>query len=202
MRPGETPITQVVIHDYGDQTLVFEVRGLKTAAYKAAPIGVVFEGQEGYMVSASYDAAVFDKEGKLGQEFSGGGEAAHYNNFISAVRSRDIVKLNADILQGHISSALCHLGNISYRLGKPIGVDETKQRLSSLKVSDNVVETFDRTCQHLVDNGVDFKQTRLRVGPWLAFNPKDETFVDNSTADSLLTREYRSPFIVPSPGQV
>src|SRR3712207_8893133 len=37
--------------------------------------------------------------------------------FIQAVRSRKTEGLRADIVEGHLSSALCHLGNISYRLG-------------------------------------------------------------------------------------
>ncbi|GIS58126.1 MAG: hypothetical protein CM1200mP2_03510 [Planctomycetaceae bacterium] len=52
------------------------------------------------------------------KKFSAGGD--HFANFVSAVRSRKHTDLNADIENGHLSSALCHLGNVSYRLGQAI----------------------------------------------------------------------------------
>ena len=45
------------------------------------------------------------------------------DNFIAAVRSRRQQDLNADILEGHYSAALCHLANISYRLGRALEFD-------------------------------------------------------------------------------
>ena len=60
-------------------------------------------------------AVDFDKQGQIIEKFQGDGD--HFANFIGAVRSRKIEDLHADILDGHLSSALCHLGNISYRLG-------------------------------------------------------------------------------------
>ena len=41
-----------------------------------------------------------------------------FKNFIDCVRSRKAEHLNADILEGHYSGGLCHLGNISYRMGR------------------------------------------------------------------------------------
>ena len=117
---GETANTQVVVHDYGDKSLVFEVRGLKTGDYKGAKVGVIFEGTDGYVVMSTYHSgAAFDKDGKMIREFKG--EDDHFANFLTAVRSRKIADLNADIEEGHLSSALCHTGNISYRLGSNIG---------------------------------------------------------------------------------
>ena len=125
---GDTANTQMIIHDYGDQALVFEVRGLETETYKDANVGVIFEGTDGYLVMTSYsDGAAFDKDGNKVQEFNGGGD--HYGNFLQAVRSRKHEDLHADILEGHLSSALCHLGNISYRLGTQMSVAEVKERL-------------------------------------------------------------------------
>jgi hypothetical protein len=195
---GETANTQVVVHDYGEKTLVFEVRGLKTPAYRNASIGVVFEASEGSMVIASYDATVFDKGGKPIKKFSGGGEPAHYDNFVRAVRSRKSAALNADILEGHISSALCHLGNISYRLGSSMNTAEARQELQSLKTRDDTLDTFDRTMQHLKDNGVDPANAQLQLGQTLAVDAAAEKFRGNAAADAFLSREYRAPFVVPS----
>ena len=53
----------------------------------------------------------------------------HFGNFIAAVRSRKVEDLNADILEGHYSAALCHLANISYRLGQEVPVQQVDEGL-------------------------------------------------------------------------
>ena len=44
----------------------------------------------------------------------------HFANFIDAVRSGDHFDLNCDILEGHTSSVLPHLGNIAYKVGETL----------------------------------------------------------------------------------
>jgi hypothetical protein len=200
---GETPNTQVVVHDYGDRSLVFEVRGLKTDKYKGAGVGVIYEGTEGYAVSPSYNGGViFDKEGQEVAKYNDGEDKHHFANFLKAVRSRAISDLNGDIEEGHLSSALCHTGNISYRLGEPMPADELDKSLASLKTTDNAKDTLARTLAHLADNGIDMAATKLQVGPVLAFDPASETFPASDAANALLTRPYRPPFVVPPAGQV
>jgi hypothetical protein len=119
------------------------------------------------------------------------------------VRSRNYQDLNADILEGHLSSALCHLGNISYRLGETVdSVEALAERLKSLPTQDDVRATLDRTVEHLKTNNVDLQATPFRLGPLLAIQPATETFVNRPDADQMLTREYRAPFVVPSRAQV
>jgi predicted dehydrogenase len=200
---GETANTQVVIHDYGDKSLVFEVRGLETDDYRGAKVGVIFEGSEGYLVMTSYSSgAAFDLQGNKVKEFRGGRDELHYANFVEAVRSRNFEELNADILEGHLSSALCHMGNISYLLGENISTAEAREQLKSLGAKENVEETLERTIDHLAANQVDLNQTPFRMGALLPFDPQTETFVQREDANALLTREYRAPFVVPSRTQV
>lgn len=201
---GETANTHVIIHDYGPKTLVFEVRGLKTPDLKGAGVGVIFEGSDGYVVLDSYTrGAAFDKKGEMVQPFRGGEYAHHFANFIKAVRSRKHEDLNADILQGHLSSALCHTGNISYRLGAETSLEEIKARVSSQKSADKNLETLERTVAHLKDNNIEINgQTRLRLGQRLEMDVNTERFVGNNDANAMLTREYRAPFVVPAAGTV
>jgi predicted dehydrogenase len=200
---GETANTQVVVHDYGDKSLVFEVRGLPTPAYKGSSVGVIYEGTDGYAVSPSYNGGViFDKEGNKVTEFKEGDDKFHFANFLKAVRSRNLTDLNADIEEGHQSSALCHLGNISYLLGSQMSAADLDKRLADLKTTDNAKDTAERTLAHLKDNGIDLSATKLTVGPVLPFEPKTETFESNAKANALLTREYRHPYTVPAAGQV
>ncbi|MBC7819222.1 MAG: Gfo/Idh/MocA family oxidoreductase [Planctomycetaceae bacterium] len=201
---GETANTQVCIHRYGDKRLVFEVRGLPTPKLTppkgdaAADVGVIFYGSKGYVVMPSYSAGiVFDLDGNKVKEFKGGGDSAHWENFLAACRSRKHEDLHADILEGHLSSALCHLGNISYRLGEQMPVAEIKQRL----VGDSeALETFSRFSEHLVANKVDVASTKGSFGLDLTLDGKKEIFIGShaDAANPMLTREYRKPFVVPA----
>jgi predicted dehydrogenase len=195
---GETANTQVIIHDYGDQSLVFEVRGLPTEDLRGAKVGVIFEGSDGFVVLTDYTAgAAFDLKGNKVAEFIGKGN--HHGNFVDAVRSRKREDLNADILEGHLSSALCHLGNISYRLGTRVKAKEVEMRLAG---NDEAINTFERVSDHLRANGLNLEKTEIVYGKELRFDPQAERFVNDSHADAMLSREYRAPFIVPSAGRV
>ena len=199
---GETANTQLCFFDYGDSELIFEVRGLKTGDYRGAKVGNVFYGSDGYVVCPSYSSGIaYDKDGNILQKFSGGSDEGHFGNFISAVRARNYKLLNADILEGHLSSALCHLGNISYRLGEVSTVKELDDFFAAdsknpLGLGKEGAETFGRLKAHLSDNNVNL-QGGFRTGRKLAIDPKTERFVNDSKADHMLSREYRKGFEVP-----
>jgi len=197
---AETPSVQVTIHDFGPLTVVQEVRNLKTASPKQG--GAIFiEGAEGYLVSNYSSAAVYDPEGKLVEKLSGP-NINHFDNFIQAVRSRNRQEQNAEINQGHTSTALVHVANISQRLGQPASPAEIRKVLESLKVNENAVETFEEIRQHLADNNVDIEKTPLALGPWLAIDADREQFAESAAANAMLTREYRKPFVVPAENEV
>jgi predicted dehydrogenase len=198
---GDCANTQVCYFDYGpDKSLAFEVRGLETQPLQGANVGVIFYGTEGYAVNPSYSSMTFfDLDGNKIKSFDGGDD--HFGNFLAAVRSRKVEDLNADILDGHLSSALCHLGNISYRMANeklPLA-DLVKLAESHSAVCAN--DLIPRLQSHLSENKV-AAETLVSVGPTLPFNPETETFVDNSAADAMLTREYRAPFVVPTSDKI
>jgi predicted dehydrogenase len=195
---GETPNTQIVVHNFGRTTLIDEVRGLKTDPFsKKFHAGHIVHGTEGFIAESS----LFDPDGKLIRKFEGRPQN-HFANFISAVRNGKRGELKADILEGHQSTALCHIGNISYRLGHPEGADEIARQLESARLHPEVVQTFEKMTRHLRDNGVDLERNKLVVGPLLRLDSEREAFADNRAADALLTREYRRPFVVPAENQV
>jgi hypothetical protein len=192
---GETANTQVTIHDYGDKQIVFEVRGLETEDLLGARVANIFYGTKGYLVLTSYEGgAAFDPDGNVLKAFKAGGD--HVDNFIKAVRSRNHQELHADILEGHLSSALCHLGNISYRLGEQLTAEQAAERLADNKESSS---TFDRVIGHLAANEVDLAHSKITFGPRLQIDPETEQFVGEMapTANPMLTREYRANFVVP-----
>lgn len=190
---GETPNTHIAVLDYGDSQLIFETRGLKTNDYRGAKIGVVYHGSDGYVVLSSYTGgAAFDKDGKMVTTFNGGGD--HFRNFIDAMRSRRMEDQRGEILEGHLSSALCHLGNISYLIGD-------KQSFGSkpkiLEDNEAALESLGRMEQHLSENGVDMATSHYTLGRKLTIDPKKENFGKDREANKLLTRQYREGFAVP-----
>jgi hypothetical protein len=154
---------------------------------------VLIHCEGGHVLVPDYSSAIaFDKAGQQVKKWSGAHD--HFENFLEAVRSRKHSDLNADIQEGFLSSALCHTGNISYRLGRPALPEEIMEQI---KGDRDAAATFTRMQQHLEANGVDLKQTKLTLGEFLKMNPRSERFIGNSAADALLTREYRKPFVVP-----
>lgn len=196
---GQTPNTQVCIFDFGDKAIVSETRGLKTGPFRAnQPGGTIFEGTQGIIAGSS----VFDLDGKLVSTFEAKNEN-HFANFVAAVRSRKRDDLTAEILEGHQSAALCHVGNISWRLGKSASPAEIRAELSRLAARETALDALDRTLQHLADNGVDLDKTPLTLGARLEIDGGKEAFAKRQAkANGLLTREYRKPFVVPAESQV
>ncbi len=149
---GQTPNTQDATFRYDDCVLEFEVRGLPTNDELGVRIGNLFYGSEGYLViNGNSWRSFMGHKNEPGQSGKGQkGESDHFGNFVDAVEAHDSKRLKAEIVEGHRSSALCHLANIAYRLGRAI-----------------------------------------------KFDPQTETFGSDGEANAMLTREYRSPFIVP-----
>lgn len=196
---GTTPNTQIIHHDYGHASLIFEVRGLPAAAGRenmddlfGASVGNIIHCENGFVVTGGGQFKAYDSSGRVIRTFSGKMEN-HQTNFIKAVRSRRSSELTADILEGHISSALCHTGNISHELGKPASPAEIKAKL---KGNSDVADAYERMVAHLAANKVDLIKTPLTVGAALVMDPKTERFTNNEQANALLTRKYRAPFTI------
>jgi predicted dehydrogenase len=212
---GETPNTQVVIHEYAAAPLIFEVRGLPAKSglsgsnvdprenadsagmdnYRGVNIGNVIDCEGGSVITKSYfSATAVDKSGKVIREFKGNDR--HMQNFIDVVRSRKKSELYGPIEEGHVSSALCHLGNISHRLGHA----STGEIGEKTKSSAALAEAHGRMIEHLRANSVDLGKTPLTVGVPLLVDARRERFTGPhaAQANEMLAREYRAPFVVPS----
>ena len=192
---GDTPNTQVTIHGYGPKRIIFETRGLEVEGQKGNRVGVVFYGTEGTAVQNGYGSStIFDPDGKVVRQIRGGSDQDHYDNFLAAVRSGDRSALNADIEDGHLSSALCHVGNIAYRIGAKAPLEEIAEAQRDAVER----ETLADTVEHLRYNGVDLTDTPMTLSPTLEL--AGETFTGDRAAEAngLLGREYREPFVLPS----
>ncbi len=198
---GETANTQIVFLDYKPAPLIFEVQGLPrkkgdTAMdnYRGTRIGVVVQCEDGYFAAGEGGGWAYDNNGKRIKQFTGSG-GTHHQNFIDAVRSHKVSELNADIEKGHYSSALCHMGNVSYRLGKKMSVSEIRNSIDN----DDIGDSFERMVEHLKANEVDLEKEPITMGPMLTMNPRTERFVGeySDMANMYVKRNYREPFVVP-----
>jgi hypothetical protein len=201
-----TPNTQVAVFDYPAAPLIFEVRGLPRKAneegyimdnYRGVRIGVVVQCENGYFAGGETGGWIYDNDNKRIKQFQQNGAEQHQANFIKAVRSRKQSDIPAPFLEGHLSSALCHMANVSYRLGKSTPVGEIADQVKSNK---QAMDSLDRMKNHLAANGMDLDKLAPTLGPVLTMDPKTEKFTGPlaSEANQLATRTYRAPYIVPT----
>jgi predicted dehydrogenase len=213
---GDVANTEVSIYDYGDKSIVFETRGLVTEPIlvpntkdAGTLVGVIAYGSKGYALQGfalkgqTYNqSAIFDLEGQLVKKFTSGEN--HYDNFIDALIKNDPSAVTADARCGALSAAISHLGNISYYLKEKnkIDVDDLKKELKNIKSFDDNETTLNRTVEHLQKNGVDLKKTPLSLGALLNIDAEKEEFINNPEANTMLSRDYRKGFEVPSPEKI
>jgi hypothetical protein len=168
--------------------------------YRGIRVGIVIECENGYFAGSAGGGWTYDNNHKRIKQFTGSGGDKHMANFIQAVRSRKASDLKAGILGGHISSALCHLANISHRLGTQYPQAEIQARLGSRA---DIAETLGRFAEHLTANGVNLAEARPYLGAALNIAREQEKFASSSEydlgswANRMIRRDYRPPFIVP-----
>jgi predicted dehydrogenase len=202
---GDVANSQVSIYQWDDALIISDVRGLDikspvtfdlkgTKPFDGA--ANIWYGTEGYVVGPNYTSGVaFDYDGNEIGKWSGGEYQAHFANFVKAIRSRNHKDLHLDIEDGHLSSALAHLGNVSYRLGSAV---PEGTRPSLLADNPHVMKTLSTFESHLRENGVDFANSKFYLGQELTIDPQTELATD-ANANQLFTREYRAGFELPLP---
>ncbi|MDX9754049.1 MAG: Gfo/Idh/MocA family oxidoreductase [bacterium] len=136
----EIPNVQTATYEYDDGTLTeMEVRSWYTNPEAGQKAGAFLFGTKGWMYLAP---GVFQIH--LGPKDEPGpqlttkdlpplpesekGIEPHFKNFIDCVRSRQWQNLRAEVLEGHRSTVISHLGNISYKTGRKLIFDpQTEQ---------------------------------------------------------------------------
>ncbi len=141
----ETPNLQTTVFEYADgKVMEFATRGGYTNAEGTQRIGNLFYGTKGWLWidgdGRKWQSYLGRKEekgpGSDAPPDQGGGdpnvltsiESPHYANFVDALRANDAGKLNCDILEGHLSSALPQLANVSYRVGRALVFDNKTEK--------------------------------------------------------------------------
>ena len=93
-----------------------------------------------------------------------------------------------------MSSAICHLSNISYRLGRQAAPERIHARMND---NEDIRRTADEQLKQIRAHDADM--SKIVLGPKLTFDPKTERFVGNGSgeANALLRYEMRKEFAVP-----
>ena len=117
----ETPDTGVAVFHFGDKGCSWEVSSCLPRRDEKHSI-VNFYGTEGTMNIIDTGYRILNPKGEEIAKGSGtGGEQEHIQNFLDSIRSGN--PLNSEIEEGQRSTLMCHLGNISYKLGRMIKFD-------------------------------------------------------------------------------
>jgi predicted dehydrogenase len=202
---ANVPNTQIIYYDFPTAPILYEVHNLPVAkkfvadadlfrknvpSFRGVSTGVAVDCEGGYV--ALPGGVAYDNQGKKIKTFSGGED--HFQNFIAAVRAGRQEDLHAEVEVGQVSTAVCHTGNISYRLGHQATRDEIRKQVREVPVFN---EMFDRLLEHLAAHEIDVDKPNVTLGPWLDVDCPNERFRDNAEANRLVKGFYRQPYVVP-----
>jgi hypothetical protein len=153
----ETPNVHTTMFTYADgKVLEFATRGTPTNDEGTQKIGNLFYGSKGWLWIDGDGRAWQSYTGRKDEKGPGGtlaaGEAGgsdprfptsietpHYANFVEAIRAGDAKKLNCGIEDGHLSSSLPHLANISYRVGRALTFDGKTEKFKADAEADKLL---------------------------------------------------------------
>ena len=217
---AETPNTFISIHNYAAAPLITEVYGLtsdgkingpmnKFGKFKKAPdIGIVVECENGTIVVPDYNSAqAYDTNGEQTKSYGKsvdqvdltGGASGHHANWVAAIRKGSSVDINSPVRDCHLSTALVHSANISFRLGAKKSAGEIKD---ALKASSGLSEAFGRMADHLGRNGVNLDEAKAVLGAPLTQDTKTELFTganaEAANRDLVAKRTGRKGFEIPT----
>jgi predicted dehydrogenase len=211
---GNVPNTQIAWFDYDGIPVVYDSRALgeKTGidnmdgftghTVTGKQVHHPFKGsancsiyifcENGYLTGDS----IFDNDGKLVKRFEEPGKVGPQVNFVRALRSGKSEDLKTDILEGHLSANISHIGNISYQTGQSVGLEELRQTAAKYPCLEEVFLSFE---EHLRLNGIDPAGEDLFLGQELTFDSATERFVgEHSEAGNFFLKDsYREPFVIP-----
>lgn len=140
----EVPDTQSVNYDFGDMMLNFELRSFATdylQPHTSAPVSrtkmaggpadfaTAYYGTEATLLVLNNRWELHWKDGKV--ETTKAVSMRHEADFLDAVKTRR--RPNSDVEIGRLSTMLCHLGNISYNLGRDVKFDPATETFGSDK---------------------------------------------------------------------
>ena len=125
----EWPDTMLVTYDYPGATLVYEMRVGNAYPFEGEAEGAAVYGTGGYVVIGNGRWRAFGPKGEAlphgTASTNSEHDEAHKRNFVDAIR--DGRKPSFDIEEAHVLSAMCHMGNTAWRVGRKLRFDPKTQ---------------------------------------------------------------------------
>jgi predicted dehydrogenase len=132
----QTPDTLLANYTFPGKTIAWEHRLWSHQGIEGRSAAVAFYGDLGTLIVDRGGWKVYG-QAESATSHSTDCSTPHHQSFLDAVRTRS--RPSADIQIGQISSALCHLGNISYRVGRAVQYDHQTMRFQKDPVADVLV---------------------------------------------------------------
>ena len=129
----QTPDTLLANYTFPGKTIAWEHRLWSHQGIEGRSAAVSFHGDQGTLIVDRGGWKVYGQSESITSD-SSNCTTPHHQNFLDAIRTR--TRPTADIEIGHISSALCHLGNIAYRVGRTVQFDPMKLQFLRDPVAD------------------------------------------------------------------
>ncbi|MEX2381883.1 MAG: Gfo/Idh/MocA family oxidoreductase [Opitutales bacterium] len=196
---GETPNTMFAAAEYANgQKVIMNIRNVHHEGYVRQVENRFYFEDGGRIIGNDYispDGERRSVEITENAEILGGG---NIGSFVTACRAGDPGMVNTDMVDGHFSSALGHLMNISYQIGEPQPFNEKAGRFGD---DETVAQEFLEFHELMRDGaGIPEDQEEYVVGPWLNVDSASERFVGEHSdrANPLLSNPRRTGFELPS----
>lgn len=125
------PDTMLISYEYPGKILQYEMRLWSKPRLMGATEGAAIYGENGWLQLTNSSFVAYDAEGKMVKREESNSnliQQNHTRNFLDAVKSRQRASLNQEIFSGHVSSSMCHAGNIAWRTGKKLRFDAQTER--------------------------------------------------------------------------
>lgn len=134
---GQFPDTQQVTFEYAGENggrprlLIYEQRLWSSNYPHNVDSGAEFYGTNGQLFLSRRGKVEVRDAGnapvKIDVQPEGQNDVAHVQNLVDAIRGN--AKLTADALTGHLSTSLCHLGNLATRFARTLAFDPDKEQV-------------------------------------------------------------------------
>ncbi len=202
---GQTPNMIFALFDHDGVKAVVDIRNLPDPKRRGGKTGAIYlDRRDGNYIQCENatvrisrgGGGAYDKDGNRIYQYKGDGGAAHAQNFINALRSGRREDLNAEIEVGHLSTAMCHQANISFKAGAEAPVDQVRE---NVKAHEDALNTLNDILEQLDGNGVDLAKQPFILGPELTYDREQERFVgaNAESANKYIKCSYRDPFVMP-----
>jgi predicted dehydrogenase len=132
-----TPDTQIACFEYPELMLMWEHRTWSPHALDGSMFGVEFHGADGVVTTdgKSWSRQQYGERAEAGDNGATAFEPAHQANWIDCIRAGGTPA--ADVESGVISANLCHLANISQRVGRNLEWDLEQQKFAANETAAN-----------------------------------------------------------------